>query len=417
MKPSHLILLLTLTALACRLAPPTSAPIPPTPPHASPATDSPSPTLAPPLPATSVPTALEREAATRFPDPGGYEWAVIVQGLEHPIDLQHARDGSGRLFIAEQGGRILVVQNEQLQFEPFLDIRDRVDDSESEQGLLGLAFHPDFASNGFFYVNYTRHGGDTVIARFTAAGNAADPNSEIKLLEVSQPYPNHNGGGLAFGPDGYLYIGLGDGGAGGDPHGNGQKLSTLLGKLLRIDVNNGERYSIPADNPFGNEIWAYGLRNPWRFSFDSLTGDLWLGDVGQGDYEEMNFVPADSPGGINFGWSLMEGMHPFEGNRPPEDHWMPFFEYDHAATVSGCSVVSGYVYRGRMPEWYGIHLFGDYCTGNIWATLHTVGGADESFNTEYLFQLDALISAFGVDENGALYIVNHNGSILRLQPK
>ena len=416
MTPRHLILLLTLATLACGLLTPTPAPIPVTSPRADAATDSSSPTLAP-SPATALPAAPDGEDVTRFPESARYEWKTIIEGLARPIDLQNAGDGSDRLFVAEQGGRILIIQNDQLQFEPFLDIRDRVDDSENEMGLLGLAFHPDFESNGFFYVNYTRRGGDTVIARFTASGNAADPNSEVKLLEVKQPYPNHNGGGLAFGPDGYLYIGLGDGGAGGDPHGNGQKLSTLLGKLLRIDVNNGNRYAIPSDNPFGDEVWAYGLRNPWRFSFDHVSGDLWLGDVGQGDYEEANFVPAGAPGGINFGWSLAEGMHPFEGNSPPENHWPPFFEYDHAATVSGCSVVGGYVYRGSLPEWYGIYLLGDYCTGNIWGVLHTVEGAQETFNTEHLLQLNVLLASFGVDEAGELYIVNHNGSILRLEQK
>ena len=411
----RLLFLLTLSALACGFL--TPAPLPPTPapPRSDPATVAPSLTLVPAPGQSPAPTSPPHADVTGFPDPAGFEWVTIAEGLTRPVDLRHAGDGSGRLFVAEQAGRILILQNGQLQFEPFLDITDRVDDEQNEQGLLGLAFHPDFANNGFFYVNYTKRGGDTVIARFTASGNVADPNSELRLLEVNQPFPNHNGGALAFGADGYLYIGLGDGGAGGDPLGNGQKLSTLLGKILRIDVNSGDPYSIPADNPFGDEVWAYGLRNPWRFTFDSLTGDLWIGDVGQGDYEEVDFVPAGTPGGINFGWSLTEGMHPFGGNRPPENHWPPVFEYDHADTVSGCSVTGGYVYRGSMPEWYGIYFYGDYCTGNIWAALHLVNGAEELFNAERLFELSVTISSFGVDEAGELYIVNHNGSILRLE--
>jgi glucose/arabinose dehydrogenase len=414
MTSRHLILLLTLATLACGLLTPTPAPIPVTSPRADAATDSSSPTLAP-SPATALPAAPDGEDVTRFPESARYEWKTIAEGLARPIDLQNAGDGSGRLFVAEQAGRILILQNDQLQFEPFLDITDRVDDSENEQGLLGLAFHPDFETNGFFYVNYTKQGGDTVIARFSASGNVADPNSEVKFLEVGQPFPNHNGGALAFGPDGYLYIGLGDGGAGGDPLGNGQKLTTLLGKILRIDVDNGNASSIPADNPCGDEIWAYGLRNPWRFTFDSLTGDLWIGDVGQGDYEEVNFVPAGAPGGINFGWSLTEGMHPFGGNRPPENHWPPVFEYNHASTISGCSVVGGYVYRGAMAEWQGIYFYGDYCTGVVWNALRSSQGTDATWTSEYLFQTGLYITSFGVDEAGELYIVNHNGSILRLE--
>ena len=227
----RLVFLLALSTLACGTLTPTLAPPASATPPADLATATPSPTSPPPK-ETPVPTATPSEEATRFPDPAGFEWVPYASGLYNPTDIQNAGDGSGRLFILEQNGRIRILQNGQLQFEPFLDITDRVDDGFNEQGLLGLAFHPDFADNGFFYVNYTKQGGDTVIARFTASGNVADPNSELKLIEVNQPFPNHNGGALAFGPDGYLYIGLGDGGAAGDPLGNGQKLNSLLGKIL-----------------------------------------------------------------------------------------------------------------------------------------------------------------------------------------
>ena len=410
----RLFLLLALSALACGILTPTSTPAASTPPPADLTPGLPSPTFIPPT-STSSPTATAREQATRFPDAARFEWAPLASGLYHPTDIQNAGDQSGRLFILEQNGRIRILQDGQLQFEPFLDITDHVDDGSNEQGLLGLAFHPDFEHNGFFYVDYTKQGGGTVIARFTASGNIADPDSEVHLLEVAQPFPNHNGGALAFGPDGYLYIGLGDGGGGGDPLGNGQNLHSLLGKILRIDVNNGDPYSIPADNPFGNEVWAYGLRNPWRFSFDSLTGDFWIGDVGQNKYEEIDFVPAGTPGGINFGWNRYEGFHDYKDGAPLENHWPPMFEYSHEEAVGGCSVVGGYVYRGAMTEWYGIYLFGDYCSGNVWAVLHILNGTEETFNTEQLFQIQAAITTFGVDEAGELYLASRDGSLYRFE--
>jgi glucose/arabinose dehydrogenase len=290
---------------------------------------------------------------------------------------------------------------------PFLDITERVDDGGNEQGLLGLAFHPNFKDNGFFYVNYTEAGGDTVIARFTAAGNIADPNSEVRLLGVKQPFPNHNGGGLAFGADGYLYIGLGDGGSGGDPQGNGQNPNTLLGKILRIDVNSGNPYAIPADNPFGSEVFHYGLRNPWRFSFDALTGDLWIGDVGQGSWEEIDFLPAGTPGGVNFGWNRYEGLHDYTAGDVPQNYRLPVFEYSHQ---EDCSVTGGYVYRGPMPEWQGVYFYGDFCSGKVWGALHQVS---PSLST-VLFETDASVTSFGVDESGEVYLADRNGNILRL---
>ncbi|OGO23099.1 MAG: hypothetical protein A2Y54_09740, partial [Chloroflexi bacterium RBG_16_51_16] len=280
-----------------------------------PVLDTPPSTSISPAPVPSATSALPTlPNAVSFPDPNNYQWQGWIPGLENPVDIQNAGDGSGRLFIVEQPGRIRIFANGQLLEPAFLDITDRVDDSASEMGLLGLAFHPDYEHNGYFYVNYTEAGGDTAIARYQvgADGNSADPNSEKKLLGVKQPFPNHNGGAVVFGPDGYLYLGLGDGGSGGDPFGNGQKLNTLLGKILRIDVDQGDPYLVPGDNPFGSEVWHYGLRNPWRLSFDHVTGDMFIADVGQGSWEEIDVAPAGQ-GGLNFGWNLFEGNHEYAG--------------------------------------------------------------------------------------------------------
>ena len=388
---------------------------------ATPATDLPPPTLPSPTtvpntsdPSTSMPTEAPSTepppSASTFPDPNAYQWQMIASGLQRPVDLQP--DGSGRLFIIEKAGRIRIIENEQLLNEPFLDITDRVGSRGNEQGLLGLAFHPQYEENGWFYVNYTDTNGDTVLARFQVSSDAnrSDPGSELRLLGVDQPYPNHNGGALAFGPDGYLYAGLGDGGAAGDPQGNAQSLDTLLGKILRLDVDSGEPYAIPGDNPFGNEIWAYGLRNPWRLSFDTATGDLYIGDVGQGEWEEIDFLAAGSAGGANFGWDHREGAHDYEGGGPA-DMIDPVAEYSHPE--GGCSVSGGYVYRGAMPEWNGIYLYGDYCTGIIWGLFRSVAGWQE----QQLFDVDVTITSFGQDENGEVYLVSDSGSIHRLVPR
>ena len=406
-----LAFLLTLAASSCgsTSTPPATVPPVPTSPTSAPPT-----AIHPTLPPTAAPTPI---VAAAFPDPARYEWRMIAAGLERPVDIQNAGDGSGRLFIIEKPGRIRILQNGQLLEAPFLDITDRVDMGGNEQGLLGLAFHPDFERNGFFYVNYTEQGGATVIARFAASGDASDPDSEVKLLGVSQPFPNHNGGALAFGPDGYLYIALGDGGSGGDPFGNGQNLATLLGKILRIDVDSVSPYAIPPGNPFGNEIWAHGLRNPWRISFDSLTGDLWIGDVGQNAWEEIDFVPAGTPGGINFGWNRYEGLHDYSGGADLQNHWPPVLEYGHQDPIGGCSVSGGYVYRGVMPEWQGVYFYGDYCTGNVWAVLHSISAAEEIFNSERLFRTGLNITSFGVDEAGGMYIADDRGGIYQLTPR
>jgi glucose/arabinose dehydrogenase len=347
--------------------------------------------------------------ATAFPDVSNYEWRPMARGLGRPVDIQSAGDGSGRLFIVNKSGYIQIYEGGQVQDDRFLNIVLRVNDIEREQGLLGLAFHPAYEQNGYFYVNYTDYDGDTVIARFRAQGDTADPASEMVLLRVEQPYINHNGGALAFGPDGYLYMGLGDGGGIGDPFGNAQNLDSLLGKVLRIDVDHGDPYSIPSDNPFGNEVWAYGLRNPWRISFDRATGDLWIADVGERAWEEINYLRAGLAGGTNFGWSIMEGSHGYDGEPDLSLRW-PAAEYSHDY---GCSVTGGYVYRGSMPEWNGIYLYGDYCTGFIWGTILS----STSFQTELLFQTGQNITTFGMDEDGELYMAGDNGSLYLLTEK
>ncbi|RIK30696.1 MAG: glucose dehydrogenase [Anaerolineae bacterium] len=382
-----------------------------TPPPSPSETASPSSTDTPPtqpLPPTSIPPTDLPPDATTFPNPDAYTWQLVTDGFDRPVDLQP--DPSGRLWIVEKLGHIHLVQNGQRVKEPFINLEDRVNDSSNEMGVLGLALHPNFAQNGYFYVNYTGARGDTFISRFTANGDSADPNSEVILLRVEQPYPNHNGGTLNFGPDGYLYAGLGDGGSGGDPEGNGQSLDTLLGKILRIDVDSAQPYAVPPDNPFGDEIWAYGLRNPWRMSFDSLTGDLYIGDVGQGDWEEIDFSPAGSPGGENFGWDHREGAHDFEGGGPA-GMIDPIAEYNH--NEGGCSVTGGYVYRGAMPEWSGIYLYGDYCTGQVWGLIRS-GGA---WQNQLLFGTDFRITSFGQDANGEVYIIDDNGGVYLLTRK
>ena len=374
------------------LASPTSAPATTIPDTATPTN----------IPVTDTPTS-----ATTFPDPTAYNWGRFVEGLERPVDLQP--DGSGRLFVIEKVGRIRIIEDGKLLDQPFMDISDRVLSRGNEQGLLGLAFHPQFAQNGRFFVNYTDRNGDDVIARYQMSGdpNAGDPNSEVRLVTVADPFENHNGGVLAFGPDGYLYAGLGDGGSAGDPFGNAQKTDVLLGKILRFDVDSAEPYAIPADNPFGNEIWAYGLRNPWRMSFDKATGDLYIADVGQGEWEEVDYLSAGTGAGTNFGWDHREGMHDFEGGGPT-GMVDPVAEYNHAE--GGCSVTGGYVYRGGMAEWNGIYLYGDYCTGIMWG----LAQVDGAWQEQQLFDVNFTITSFGQDELGELYALSDNGTIYKL---
>ena len=331
-------------------------------------------------------------------------------GLAAPLGVIHAGDGTGNLYVVEQAGRIRLIDNGTLLSAPFLDISTRVL-SGGEQGLLGLAFPPGFATSGRFYVNYTRiQDGATVIARFlrTVNPNVADNTSEVVLLVIPQPFANHNGGQLAFGPDGFLYIGMGDGGSGGDPQNNAQNPALLLGKMLRIDVEStpdpGLPYAIPPTNPFldnaayRGEIWALGLRNPWRFSFDRQTGDLYIADVGQNLFEEVNFQPATSPGGENYGWRIMEGAHCFiDPACSSTGLVLPVAEYSHGPE---CSITGGFVYRGpAFPRIQGVYIYADFCSGKFWGLQRV--GAD--WQNALLLTGPPSISSFGEDEAGNLY--------------
>ncbi|WP_299029092.1 PQQ-dependent sugar dehydrogenase [uncultured Thermanaerothrix sp.] len=391
----------------------------PTPPPLHPTSTQPSPTqpFVPPT-ATTAPTfTLSPSPAQSVPapDPARLVWRPFIRGLERPVDL--ADLGNGQLLVLEQVGQVRRVVNGQVQPAPFLDLRDRVGSQGSEQGLLGIALDPEFERNGLFYLNYTDRQGNSVIARYALApdGQLGDPNSEERLLYVEQPYANHNGGGLVFGPDGYLYIGLGDGGSAGDPQGRAQDPNTLLGKMLRIDVRGAQPYAIPADNPFADgrggqpEIWALGLRNPWRYAFDSATGDLYIADVGQNRWEEVDYLPAGAPSGANFGWNYREGTHPYKGNPPPGLVLIdPVWEYGH--DQGRCSITGGFVYRGQaLPELQGVYIFGDYCGGQVWGLWRTPEGAWQALE---LARTSANISAFGQDRQGELYLLDHRGGVL-----
>ncbi len=341
---------------------------------------------------------------------------VVTQKLEQPVYLTHAGDGSSRLFAVEQPGRIRILQEQTMLPDAFLDITGRVL-SGGERGLLGLAFHPDYRRNGRFFVNYTRKpDGATVIAEYHrgATSTLASPEERI-LLTVPQPYPNHNGGMMSFGPDGYLYIGLGDGGSAGDPENRAQNPEELLGKILRIDIDRGDPYGIPPDNPFAQgggraEIYALGLRNPWRFSFDGKTGKLWVADVGQYKWEEINLVAR----GGNYGWRTMEGTHCFN---PPAScktaHFrLPLAEYSHEK--GRCSVIGGYAYRGmKLPDLTATYVYGDYCSGEIFA-LPSIQNDSHVTAPRQLLKTSLNISSFGEDATGELYVLDHNGGIYRL---
>ena len=335
--------------------------------------------------------------------------------FERPVLFTHAGDGSGLLYVVEQEGVIHRIDpTSPERTEVFLDIRSRVSRGGNEEGLLGLAFSPTFADNGRFYVYYSAaNPRRSVLSRFeTGADGLGDTGSEVVLLEVDQPFPNHNGGMIAFGPDGMLYVGLGDGGSGGDPFGNGQNPGTLLGTILRIDTEQpaeGTPYAIPADNPFvgesgaRGEVWAYGLRNPWRFSFDGKTGDLWVGDVGQNAREEVNIVHR----GANYGWNVMEGSECFRAaSCNGDDFQVPVAEYDHSL---GCSITGGYVYRGqRVRDLEGVYLYADFCSGRIWGLRHD--GAAVTAQGE-LAKAPFEISSFGEDAEGEVYVVGFDGGI------
>jgi len=376
--------------------------------------------------------ALAQESDTQVvitrenaPSARNIKLTTIASGFNRPLYATHAGDGSGRLFVVEQSGKIWILRDGQKSEHPFLDVSHLISpialtDEFTEQGLLGLAFHPGYKNNGFLFINYTDRSGDTVVARYRVSSDNPDIadaiNAEV-IFHLLQPDAIHNGGHIAFGPDGYLYIALGDGGPLADPLGAGQNRQILHGSILRVDVDSGFPYAIPSDNPFVNEIgargeiWAYGLRNPWRFSFDRATGDMYNGDVGSDTWEEVNFEPADSVGGVNYGWSVYEGNAEFAGGEAP-NYSPPFFVYGHG---HGCAVSGGYVYRGEaVQDLRGVYLFGDWCSGRIWASWR-----DHGFNWRVieLINLDVSISSFGEDEAGELYLIDYQrGKLHRIDP-
>jgi glucose/arabinose dehydrogenase len=362
---------------------------------------------------------VEQASRQQFPD---ISLKLVTSALSQPVGVTTAGDGSKKLFVIQQHGLILIVKRGEPNGRPFLDIT-HLTDANGEQGLLGLAFHPSYDSNRRFFVHYTAANGDTVIAQFKRTRpntDTANEESERILLRVEDPYSNHNGGDLHFGSDGYLYIALGDGGGGGDPKENGQALDTLLGKILRIDVNGTEasmQYAIPDDNPFVGvagarpEIWNYGLRNPWRFSFDSATGDIWIGDVGQNAIEEIDVGRAGSQRGLNYGWDIMEGSSCFEPEQGCDSTGLtlPVAEYSHN---EGCSVTGGYVYRGqRFPDLEGIYFYGDYCSGSIWA----LSAADPTMGATKVLSTDNRISSFGTNRGGELLVTDHGGRLFKIE--
>lgn len=390
--------------------------ISPVPPAPAQVTASVAPTMTPAatLPeATSTPTASPTPPpnAPDIPDPNGFTWQEIASGLSRPLGLVTAPGEPERLYVVEQDGLVKILQGGEVLAEPFIDLRDRASTrGSSVRGLLGLVFHPNYAENGVFFVHYTDSSGKSIISRF-------DGLMETKLLQISYPEGEHIGGDLAFGADGYLYISIGDGGRGGygDQAGNAQNPNTLPGSLLRLDVDNGSPYAIPPDNPFASggglpEVWAIGLRNSWRFTFDPLTDDLYIADVGENSREEIDFLPANSAGGANFGWNYLEGSVVYK-SQPPGDLKivLPVIEYDHS---QGCSVTGGQVYRGdAMPEWAGVYFYADYCSGNIWGLLKK---ADGSWENKLLFNVPAYITTFGTDAAGEIYLAGQNGRIYKL---
>ncbi len=376
--------------------------------------------------AEKTPVMITRASA---PSASEIQLTLIADDFFRPLLLTHAGDNSGRLFIVEQTGKIWIMKDGVRLDAPFLDVSDLISEEPfgpkvSEQGLLGLAFHPDYPSNGSFFINYTdrRPGhGNTIIERLQVSADNPDlaqVGSRQLILHVEQPTKSHNGGHLAFGPDGYLYIGVGDGGTKKDLLGAGQNRQLLLGSILRIDVDSATPYAIPPDNPFVeesaalDEIWSYGLRNPWRFSFDRLTGDMYLGDVGSRAWEEVNFQPADSLGGENYGWNYWEGNDNFSGEEAP-NYVPPFFVYGHN---HGCAVNGGYVYRGeKIVDLQAVYLFGDFCSARIWASWRD--SADKKWRViEFLKKEGIGITGFGEDEAGEIYVLDYGGKIYRFDP-
>jgi glucose/arabinose dehydrogenase len=367
--------------------------------------------------AIALPPRTNVAAAPAAFNPNGVAISLrpVVGTFDHPVLVTSPRDGSRRLFVVEQTGRVKIIHRGSVLATPFINLSTIISNG-GERGLLGLAFHPSFKTNHKVYVNYTNRSGNTVIAEYrtTTNANRVTTSTARTILTITQPYPNHNGGGIAFGPDGYLYIGMGDGGSGGDPENRAQNLNSLLGKMLRIDVNRRTAtrpYGIPASNPYVgrtglDQIWSRGLRNPWRWSFDRRTGDLWIGDVGQDMWEEIDRSTAALGRGraLNYGWRVMEGRHCRIAGCV-RIGTMPIVEYDHS--VGRCSVTGGYVYRGvAFPMLTGGYFFGDYCSGTIWAISST---APSPTARVVMLETSFLISSFGQDDAGELYVVDHSG--------
>lgn len=361
-------------------------------------------------------TAACDEASAPLPD--DLQAVPVVSGLASPVAFATPA-GDSRLFIVEQRGTIRVVKNGQLLTAPYLDIRAKLT-SGGERGLLGLAFHPNFAQNGFFYVQYTDLNGNSEIERYHAlpASDVADANSATHILGFNQPFANHNGGNLLFGPDGKLWIGTGDGGSGGDPQGNGQRLTTLLGKMLRIDVDAASPYGIPTDNPFATstvnrqEIWGWGLRNPWRYSIDRVTGLLYVADVGQNQWEEVHVVPT-TMASVNYGWVIMEGMHCYNATTCNQTGLnIPVLEYGHG---DGCAITGGFVYRGAMiPGIVGHYFYSDACSGFLRSFRYESGTANDLREWD-VGDIGGILS-FGEDSAGELYALSSNGTVYRIAP-
>jgi glucose/arabinose dehydrogenase len=355
------------------------------------------------------------------PPPTGAGLQEVASGLAFPVYLTSPPEDE-RLFVPEKDGRIRIIKGGVLLETPFLDITEHVSKAR-EQGLLGLAFPPDYERSGRFFIHYTNQDGDTRISSFhvSADPDVADPASEVPILEVDQPFTNHNGGQILFGPDGFLYIGLGDGGSSGDPGGRGQSLADLLGAILRIDVSAGASYTVPSDNPFvgtagaSPEVWSYGLRNPWRFSFDRATGDLYIADVGQSNWEEVNFAAADGGAGrgVNYGWRVMEGNHCYAADSCDQSGLtLPVLEYDHD---QGCSITGGYVYRGSsVPALQGEYFYADFCRGFVRS--FQAGNPAAGMDRPTLEPAGA-ISSFGEDASGELYILTEDGRVLKIVPR
>jgi glucose/arabinose dehydrogenase len=360
------------------------------------------------------------------PPTGGVALEQVPGAFDQPLYVAAPPGDVARIFVVERTGRIRVVRNDALLPRPFLDLSASVQTGYEEQGLLGLAFHPNYATNGRFYVNYTDIAGDTRVVRYTVSSDpdSADPASADTVLRVDQPADDHNGGWLGFGPDGYLYVALGDGGDAGDPWGNAQSLDSLLGKILRLDVNGATGYAIPPDNPFvavsgRDEIWVYGLRNPWRPSFDRQTGDLYIADVGQYIWEELSVQPAASQGGENYGWNVMEGAHCYsttpcnEAGKVP-----PIYEYNRTGQGQGCAITGGYVYRGsRVPVLEGRYVFADYCAGFVRSLRYAGGRAEDVRDHTDSLAPPQWLSSFGEDARGELYLTSlFGGAVYRFVP-